>query len=320
MLIRRWVTLLLAWGVPLAAVAAPPAITVVAGGDLLFDRGVRRWSEKNGVRNLLTGLRPQFRAADLALANLECPLTVRLSPMPKQYVFRCDPAVAKDLRWAGLDAVSLANNHSIDQGRDGLLDTIQELEAAGVVALGAGGSQPAARRHHVMKIGEFRVALLGYVAIPIEGVVFLEDRPGPAQLQEESIVSDLAGARADADLVIVNVHWGSEFRPQPSPEQQRVGHLFIDGGATMVIGHHPHVLQPIERYKGGLIAYSLGNLVFDQRREDGRTTALLRCQVQPGQVGPCAALPLEITKARPHRAPSGMAKRIGATLEVPLIP
>jgi poly-gamma-glutamate capsule biosynthesis protein CapA/YwtB (metallophosphatase superfamily) len=320
MLIRPWVALWLAWGVPLAAVADPPAITVVAGGDLLFDRGVRRWSEKAGVRNLLADLRPQFRASDLALANLECPLTTRLSPMPKQYVFRCDPAVAEDLRWAGLDVVSLANNHSIDQGRDGLLDTIQAVEAAGLVAVGAGGSQPEARRHHVMKVGEFRVAILGYVAIPIEGVVFLEDRPGPAQLQEESIVSDLAAARVDTDLVIVNIHWGSEFHPQPSPEQQRVGRLFIDGGATMVIGHHPHVLQPTERYKGGLIAYSLGNLVFDQRREDGRTTALLRCQVKPGQVGPCAALPLEISKARPHRAPAEMAERIGAILGLPLIP
>ena len=293
-------------------------ISVVAGGDLLFDRGVRRRAQEVGLRTLLAGLRQPLSGADLALANLECPLTLRIAPRPKQYVFRCDPEVAIELRNVGFHALSLANNHSIDQGRDGLLDTMAALEGAGLVPLGAGRSQREAHRHHLMVAGGMKVALLAYVAIIIEGVAFLEDLPAAAQLQEETVGAEIAAAQAEADIVIVTIHWGTEFRSEPSDEQRRLGRMLIDAGADLVLGHHPHVLQPVERYRGGLIAYSLGNLVFDQRRQDGQTTALLRCRVAPHRVEDCQAIPLEIKRARPQPAGAEARRRTAAILQVPL--
>jgi poly-gamma-glutamate synthesis protein (capsule biosynthesis protein) len=294
------------------------AISVVAGGDLLFDRGVRRHVQEKGLRSLLAGLRQPLSGADLALANLECPLTLRITPRPKQYVFRCDPEVAIELRNVGFHALSLANNHSIDQGRDGLLDTMAALEGAGLVPLGAGRSQREAHRHHLIMAGGMQVALLAYVAIIIEGVPFLEDLPAAAQLQEETVAAEIAAARAEADIVIVTIHWGTEFRAEPSDEQRRLGRMLIDAGAELVLGHHPHVLQPVERYRGGVIAYSLGNLVFDQRRQDGQTTALLRCRVAPHRVEDCQAIPLEIKRARPQPASADARLRAAAILQVPL--
>jgi len=149
-------------------------------------------------------------------------------------------------------------------------------------------------------------------------VMFPADRPAAAQHQEESIAAEIGAARARADLVIVTVHWGAEFRHEPSEKQRRLGRLMIDAGATLVLGHHPHVLQPVERYRGGIIAYSLGNLIFDQRRQDGSDTALLRCQVAPHRPPSCRAIPLEIRRARPQPASAQARARIAAALRVPL--
>jgi poly-gamma-glutamate capsule biosynthesis protein CapA/YwtB (metallophosphatase superfamily) len=311
-------TLLAAAVAPASGQAPARMITVVAGGALLFDRGVRSRMEKVGIGSLLANLRAPLNRADLALANLECPLTKLVAPRPKRYVFRCDPEVAVALRGVGFHALSLANNHSIDQGRDGLLDTMAALEGAGIVPLGAGRTQREAQRHQLLTVQGMRVALLAYVALIIEGVVFLEDEPAAAQLQGETVVAQIAAARAQADMVVVTIHWGTEFRSHPSEEQRRLGHLFIDAGAELVLGHHPHVLQPVERYHDGVIAYSLGNLVFDQRRQDGRETALLRCRLGPHRVADCQAYPLEIKQERPQPASAEARHRIQAILQVPL--
>jgi poly-gamma-glutamate capsule biosynthesis protein CapA/YwtB (metallophosphatase superfamily) len=303
---------------PPSASPPSPVITVVAGGDLLFDRGVRRRAESIGVPALLHELRPFLTAANLALANLECPLTREIAPKPKAFVFRCDPEVAPRLRQVGFSALSLANNHSIDQGRQGILDTIAALQQAGIVPLGAGRAQTEARRARMVEVGGLRLALFAYVAMPIEGVMYLEDQPAAAQLEEEAALADVAASRARADLVIVTIHWGIEFRSQASPEQRRLGHLFVDNGATLVLGHHPHVLQPVERYRQGVIAYSLGNLVFDQRRRDGKDTALLRCSLSRARAPSCAAIPLEIERACPRPASSQARRRIAAALQLPL--
>lgn len=301
-----------------SVVAGEPTITVVAGGDLLFDRGVRRRAEESGVPHLLELLRPTLAAADLSVANLECPLTLVHEPQPKAYVFRCEPEIAGHLHQAGWSALSLANNHSIDQGRQGLVDTIAHLERAGIVPLGAGASQAESQRAHFVDVGGLRVALLAYVGLVIEGVFFLEDQPAPAQLDEDNAVARIAAARAQADVVIVNVHWGVEFHTQPTEEQRRLAHRFVDAGATLVIGHHPHVLQPTERYRAGFIAYSLGNLVFDQQRPATKDTALVRCRLQRQRVQSCQAVPFEIGQARPQPASPAARARIAAILKLPL--
>ena len=291
------------------AAADKPRATVVAGGDLMFDRGCRRPTRERGAAGLLAAIGPHLRRADVALANLECPLTTRETPVPKQHAFRCVPEVAGGLKTAGFRVLSLANNHSIDQGREALLETRRALEGAGLVAIGAGPDAGRARMPAILRAGPLTIAFLAYYAMPIEGLAPLADAPAPARLDEARLAEEVAAARRQADAVVVTVHWGVEHRTLPTATQERLGRALVDAGASLVLGHHPHVLQPIERYRDGVIAYSLGNLVFDQHQPERRLSAILQCELGRGAPA-CAPIPLVIDGCAPRRADPAARRRV----------
>jgi poly-gamma-glutamate synthesis protein (capsule biosynthesis protein) len=145
--------------------------------------------------------------------------------------------------------------------------------------------------------------------MPIEGLAPLADAPAPARLDEERFRGEVAAARRQADAVIVTVHWGAEYRTVPTPTQERLGRALVDAGASLVLGHHPHVLQPLERYRDGVIAYSLGNLVFDQHQPERRLSAILRCELGRGAPA-CTAIPLVIDGCAPRPADPATGRRI----------
>lgn len=285
------------------AEAAPPepaydpagAWTLFAGGDILLDRGVYKTVKIDGKgvdfpfdggtakitarvccsqfghrvpRMQRTGnagaVRALVEGADLAIANFENPAPNRFRWHTTGTVFSADPTLIDGLRNAGIDYVSLANNHIRDAGANGIIQTIANLEKRGIAWSGAGRNLAQARRPAMLDAGGTKVAILGYDTIA-RGYAASATRAGSAQMTAAVVKADVAAARrAGADLVIVFPHWGAEYRATPSASQKRLARAVIDAGADMIIGNHAHWAAAMEIYKGKPIWYALGNFVFDQ--------------------------------------------------------
>lgn len=267
--------------------------TIVAGGDILLDRGVSRAVAANDVdfpfdggtaditsryccssfgwelpRARRTGdagaVRHLLEAADLALANFENPAPDRFRFHAHGTVFSANPALIAGLANAGIDYVSLGNNHIRDAGGTGVIQTRRNLARFGIAFSGAGRDLAEAREPALLEAGGLTVAILGYDTIA-KYYGAGEDRAGSAQLSAAVAKADIAAARkAGADVVIVYPHWGVEYRSKPSEAQRRLAHAVVDAGADLVIGNHAHWAGAMEVYRGVPIWYALGNFVFDQ--------------------------------------------------------
>ena len=279
-----------------AAYDPAAAWTLVAGGDILLDRGVALafrasprgadfafdggtveitgrckdcspmgWDLPYTKRTGNAGLvRDLVKGADLAIANFENPAPNNPRWHGKGTVFNADPAYIPALVRAGLDWVSLANNHIGDAGRAGMLQTIKNLDKAGLAHGGLGKTAKQAHTATLLDAGDVTVGILGYDQIAASYNAD-EDTPGSARMTKKALKADIRAARAaGADVVIVFPHWGVEYRAAPSAAQRRMGQAAIDAGADMVIGNHPHWAEGMEVYKGRPIWYALGNFVFDQ--------------------------------------------------------
>ena len=269
--------------------------TMFAGGDILLDRGVhqtiairgkgddfpfdggtaeitghtccsqfghrvpttRRTGNAGAMRDLMT-------KADLAIANFENPSPNTFRWHTSGVVFSSDRRHLDGLVRAGLDYVSLANNHIGDAGRNGILQTIRNLERAGLVVSGAGEDLAAAREPGMLEANGVKVAVLGYDAIA-RYYHARASRAGSAPLTLKTVREDVAKAReAGAEVVIVFPHWGVEYDATPFANQQKLARSIIDAGADMVIGNHAHWAAALEIHEGKPIWYALGNFVFDQ--------------------------------------------------------
>jgi hypothetical protein len=268
---------------------------LVAGGDILLDRGVARavkilgrgvdfpfsggtaditsryccsafgWRLPRAERTGHAGaMRSLLRGADLAVANFENPAPDTFRYHTHGTVFSADPALIAGLRNAGIDAVSIANNHIGDAGRLGVVQTRRNLARFGILAAGAGGDAAQAHAPALLHADGVTVALLGYDSIA-PAYSARASTPGSARLSVGALRSDIAAARrAGAQVVIVYPHWGTEYDPTPFGGQRALARAAIDAGADMVIGNHAHWAGAMEVYRGRPIWYALGNFVFDQ--------------------------------------------------------
>jgi len=276
-----------------------PSASLVAVGDVMLARRVGRKIAKRGLAWPFEKVADTIREADLAFCNLECPLSAKGIKVNKPICFKADPANVQCLADAGFDIVSLANNHSLDCGRSGLLETMHYLEKFGIQAAGAGETLKAAAEPTIVEVNSLRIAFLARNALYPEGIWFRADAPSAAPLDESTIEQEIGAARAHADVVVVSLHWGVEYRLQPQKGQVALARKIIDAGASLVLGHHPHVIQPLEEYHGGLIAYSLGNFVFDSRFTRCKETVMLRCRLSRLGVSDLEVLPVRIEDDRP---------------------
>lgn len=236
----------------------------------------------------------ELRRGDVTLANLEAPLTRRGNEFSaKKYRFRADPVAAAALRASGITTVTLANNHSMDFGPVGLVDTLAALRQAGIEWIGAGENLSAARRMVVHQIRGQKVALVGYSLVFPTEFWATDQRAGAMPVREALLRADIAAARRLADIVIVTVHWGEEGVTRLRPYQPRLAHMMIDAGADAVIGHHPHVVQGVERYRRGIIFYSLGNFVFASKGRAADHGLLIRLRFD-GEQRSAELVPLNI--------------------------
>jgi len=233
---------------------------IIAVGDILLAKKVEE-RIKNGnliSREILT----LFKQTDLRIGNLELPFSIKKMPKNKYKVthpikFK-NASVLKELQF---DVLTLANNHILDWGREGLETTINILNKQKIFYCGAGFSEAEARNPAIISKKGIKVAVLGYVKnreVSIKNNGF-----GPAFIDLEDIRTDISKIKPKVDLIIVNLHWGVEFNNYPSPEDIKLAHKIIDCGADIILGHHPHVIQKIEKYDNKIIAYSLGNFISD---------------------------------------------------------
>jgi poly-gamma-glutamate synthesis protein (capsule biosynthesis protein) len=282
---------------PAAEVAFEPGATwtMFAGGDMLFDRGVYEtlrvkgkgadfpfdggtaeitghtccsgfgWEQPITRRTGNGGaMRKLIKGADLALANFENPAPDRFQWHTSKTVFTADPKLIDGIVKAGIDYVSIANNHIGDAGDAGILQTIANLKERGLKYSGAGKDLAAARKPAMLDARGIKVAVLGYDAIA-KGYFAGKDETGSSQLSLLRATNDIKNARkAGADVVIVFPHWGTEYRRMPFARQQKLARDIIDAGADMIIGNHAHYAAAMEVHEGKPIWYALGNFVFDQ--------------------------------------------------------
>jgi poly-gamma-glutamate capsule biosynthesis protein CapA/YwtB (metallophosphatase superfamily)/outer membrane protein assembly factor BamB len=245
-------------------------------GDVVPGRSMEAQLVRFGPAYPWLGLLPLLSEADLAVANLESVLTTQGKPLDKPYLIRAHPRWGEILVEGGFDLVTVANNHGLDYGNEGLAETLDTLAALGVAHVGAGRSREEAHAPALFDLKGVRIAVLGYAAARWNGS---EDVPATDRLawaEPAAVAADVRAVRDRADLVVVLLHAGTEYSVEPSSDQVRVAHAAIDAGADLVVGHHPHVTQTVERYGRGLIVYSLGNTLFDIPRPAAMQGHLLR--------------------------------------------
>lgn len=308
-----------------------------AVGDVMLARGVARNAERLGAAALLADSRALL-AGDLTLGNLESPLTTASAPArPGPYRLLAPPAQVAALASAGFDLLGLANNHALDAGPEGLAETLATLREAGMAAAGAGQNEAAALAPVMLNARRLRVAVLAFndVRDPADGSGGLappDDRAWPnpdfadcppgvegcphgrAWLGARALEA-VTAARAEADAVVVLLHWGMEYAAEPGVRQRAWAARLVAAGADLVLGAHPHVLQPVESLtsagRTGIVAYSLGDFLFDGPANPTLSSgAVLRALLDREGVALLAVAPVATAGGRPRPlAPESAAWR-----------
>ena len=293
----------------MASTQSPDKLRLLFGGDVMLGRRVNEMIHREGAAYPLAALASLTRAADLFLVNLECaisPRDLRYSGPEKAFYFRADPVAAETLRMAGVDLVSLANNHALDADYDGLRDTLAILDAYQIVCVGAGENLEAASRPAFL---EAKGQRLGVVACCDHQRDFAAraDQPGIRYLACENqrmisqITREIEALARQVDHVIVAVHWQANWVLEVAPFYRSLARLWVEAGARVVWGHSPHHFQGVEWIGDSAVLYATGDLVDDYRlKPDFRNDRQLLFQVILGDQGveQVHALPLELRLGR----------------------
>lgn len=294
--------------------ASGEELIVNAVGDVML---AGRWSsdlKRIGYEALFVNVKGEFKKADFTIANLESPLaTSGIEFTEKKFRFRGNPEIALALKKSGINLVNLANNHIMDYGSDALAETLHNLESAGITSIGAGKNLGEARKMAFYKIKGKKIAFLGYSLTEPTAFFAGKNRSGTAPGFKKLYMDDIKKARSQADYVIVSFHWGTEGKSEIQSYQSETAHNAIDAGADVIIGHHPHVLRGIEKYKRGLILYSLGNFVFASKSKIADASVIVRLHLDDNN-HEIEILPVDILYSRVRFQPKMMTGLKGTSI------
>jgi len=280
---------------PGSAEGGEAPVELVAVGDIMLSRTIEERMDLYGNDHPFSSTADLIRGADIAIGNLECPLTTVGEPVAKRFTFRTHPSHVESLVWAGFDMVNVANNHMLDFGREGFAETIEVLQDNGLDYVGAGLSYADAHCPLIWEAKGRRIAFLAYAASRWKGSPEVPTDKWIAFADVSTIRDDVRRATEQADLVVVIMHLGTEYQGLPDEEQLAVSRAAIDAGACLVIGHHSHVVQGTTSYGSGFIAYGLGNFVFDlDVVERAREGAILRVLLGDDGVEAAELIPVRI--------------------------
>ena len=274
-------------------------VVLAAVGDVNLGAATAEAIRAYGAEYPWSSAAPLLSAADVAIANLECAVSTRGEPAPKEFTFRGDPAALPALARAGVDVVSLANNHSLDYGRDAFLDTLRHLRREGVAVAGGGRDLAASREPATLELGGLKLAVFAYSDVRPAGFDAGRASPGAAPAELTAIRTDVGRAHRRGDTVVVYFHWGTELASTPDSRQDVFARAALEAGATVVLGSHPHVLQPVEQRQSRLVAWSLGNFVFAAGSPSTTTTGVLLAGLGADGVRWNELVPAKIAGVRP---------------------
>ena len=304
---------------PLVIAAAAPVYTGAEGcvsvnavGDVMLGRKVGRLMKENGVNYPVEKTADLLHSADITFGNLECSLSDRGTKLPGKGIWlQGGTGNVQALQTAGFDLVNLANNHAMDYEEPALLQTLDVLDQAGIAHIGAGKDITEACAPYLTEVKDVKIAWLGYSEMA--DLFFSIDYPRPMRADQDSpgiapydldrILTDIKAVKDRADIIIVTVHWGVEYTDFPQDYQVEAAHQMVDAGADIIIGHHPHCIQGVEVYKHGLIAYSMGNFIFDQDWSEKTSQGLL-LELELNDLGWQSAqfVPISIIDCQPREA------------------
>ncbi|MGD6817246.1 CapA family protein [Metabacillus sp. 84] len=272
-------------------------------GDVMMGRNVEKVTEVKGQDYLFQHVKPLLQNSDYITANFDHPIVLdeKLPKNESKHIqLKTDKQTARTLQNMNFTAVSLANTHAMDYNVQGLYDTKETLKEHGIGAVGAGSNLKDAKKSiHYENYNGLKVATLGFTDVYAEGSNATEYNSGVLAMEPDNFVPMIAEAKKNADFVFVHAHWGQEYDTDPHPRQKDLAKALADAGADVVIGHHPHVLSPVEVYKDSVIFYSLGNFIFDQGWTRTRESAIAQMRLMEDGKARFELTPLEIKGAQP---------------------
>lgn len=306
-----WTPLLAALLFLLPVTANAGQVVINAVGDIMLAGSATATLKRLGYGYPFAAVSAELHNGDIAVGNLEAPIARQgIEFTEKRFRFKAHPAAAAALKKAGFSVLTLANNHIMDFGLPALEETLGNLDVNGLRYTGAGGTLRAARVPAVIKVNDRSVAFLAYSLTFPEEFYAAGDRPGTAPGYPRFFREDIARAKKESDFVVVSFHWGTEGAATPSSYQQVAAHAAIDAGADVVLGHHPHVLQGVEQYEGGIIFYSLGNFVFGSMSRTAVSSIIARITLDDG-VATVELVPLTVDNREARFQPRPAAGRKG---------
>ncbi|MFA7252507.1 MAG: CapA family protein [Candidatus Paceibacterota bacterium] len=298
-------------------------VSLIAVGDISYSRGVERMVTKNkDVNYPLLKISDYLKSADLVFGNLETPITPGTEIPAFTMLFRSNPGTEQALRKAGFSILSLANNHTPNFGDKGLSDTFNYLDLAGIKYVGAGRNEQEANRPVYLERQGIRFAFLAYNDPDVVPASYeaLENNFGTAFMRIDKMTAAVSEAKQKADFVIVSMHSGTEYIERPNDSQISFAHAAIEAGADLILGHHPHVIQTLEKYQGKYIFYSLGNFIFDQPQSiETRESLAIKIYFSKNRIEKIHLQPVFMEQiAQPRIANPDEAQKILKRLDFPL--
>ncbi|MGG1887439.1 CapA family protein [Priestia megaterium] len=276
-------------------------VTATMVGDIMLGRNVEKVTNRQGQDYLFRNVESYFKNADYSTANFDHPVTANdeYPAQDKPIVLRTDEQSVKTLKNLNFSVLNVANSHSMDYLEEGLNDTVKAFNQSKMDFVGMGGNLEEASNINYQTVNGIKIATLGFTDTYTAYSAANDNDPGILPAKPEIFIPLIQEAKEKANLVVVHAHWGEEYDTTPSPRQKGLAKAMADAGADIILGHHPHVLQPIDTYKNTVIFYSLGNFVFDQGWSASRESALVQYKLKKDGTARFEVTPLLIKEATP---------------------
>ena len=289
-------------------------------GDFLTTVNLERLTRQKGVDYPYKKIKPLIDNYSIAFANMESAVSDRGTPVKnKTWVFKTSTYCAGYFPYSGIDVVSLANNHILDYGKDALSNTIKFMKTSGIAYCGAGMNEFEARKPAILKYEGIDILFLAYNELPPADYFAKSSKCGSAKIDDDKIISDITNYKRSDNFLFVSLHWGTEHSYKIEAKQIERAHKYIDAGADGIIGHHPHVPQGVEIYKGKPIFYSLGNALNGFYNEKYKANIFGAVNIYGGRIVSIGVIPVEgdnyIMEFQPYQLKGDSAVRVVEMIE-----
>jgi gamma-polyglutamate biosynthesis protein CapA len=271
-------------------------VTLAAVGDIMLGdnsisigHGVGSIIKEHGAEYIFKNVSGIFHKADIIFGNLECVLSeTEINPSDIHSItMRASESSINGLTYAGFNVLSIANNHILEHGENSVLRTQKILSENGIKTVGVSENKKESREPIILNKNGISIGFLAYCLV--------RDKTAYCSVEDPySIVNDVKEAKKRVDFLVISLHWGNEYVHKPSNEQFLLSHEIIDAGANLILGHHPHVLQGVEKYKGGIIVFSMGNFVFDMWQRKMRESMIFSCRFSKNKIIDFEIIPVYI--------------------------